>query len=325
MDRWFTHSYDSFLANRATTDRALQMMTLPTYYKKSPLRRAFCHLLPMTFALCIGAFAIMVLDHNLPQEVIWGKIIPPTVLPGQPVTFHFGLKKYTEYGGTIKRWVTDVHEQVFSLSDSPTVSDQVKEYGVEQEITKGFTVPCGMGTGFAMYHSTAYLHSWWNIVQRIFPVSHDFEYPFTVTAGRFDDACSLVGGGQQGVQGEPGAPGAPGGALPRARIIHKVWLEPTVMKAGSKFTVNFDVTINQVCPGETHWSLVRISDGMEVAKIIQPTRPTVLGFNHLTNTRMLPVDLPPGEYYYTATIYEFCGPERTTYMAATEHIPFTVH
>lgn len=301
------------------------MMTLTKYYQRSRLRRAVGHTIPFCVAVILGAFAIMVIDRNLPQEVIWGKIIPPVVLPGQPVTFHFGLKKYTEYGGTVKRWVTDVHEQVFPLSDSPTVSDQVKAYGVEKEITKDFIVPCGMGTGAAMYHSTAYLHSWWNIVQRWFPVSHQIDYPFVVQLGRYKDACALIGGsdvGQQGIQGIQGVPGV--AAPPRPRVIHKVWMEPTTLVPGETFVVHIDATINQICPGEVQWSLVRSSDGAEVAKIIQPTTPVKLGMNHITNKRVLPLTVLPGEYYYIASVHEFCGPDRTTFIASTEHIPFTV-
>ena len=184
-------------------------MTLAKYRRKSRVRRALCHLIPFVVAACVGATAIMVLDRNLPQEVIWGKIVPPTVLPGQPVTFHFGLRKFTEYGGVVTRWVTDANGQIFNLIPTPTVNDQVKDRGAEVEITKAFNVPCGMAVGDAKYHSITYLHSWWNLVQRVFPVQHEVVYPFTVKAGRYDNACSLTGGGQ-GIQGEPGEQGKTG-------------------------------------------------------------------------------------------------------------------
>ena len=303
------------------------MMTLTKYYQKSWLRRALCHFFPFCLATILGALAIMVLDRNLPQEVIWGKIIPPVVLPGQPVQFHFGLKKYTEYGGYLKRWVTDVHGQVFPLTDSPTVSDQVKTYGIEKEITKDFTVPCGMGVGEAAYHSTAYLHSWWNIMQRVYPVTHDVEYPFMVATGRYKEACALTVGGDVGRQGAQGIQGIPGEAAPvvlRPRVIHKVWLEPTTMVPGGKFVVHIDATINQICPGETQWSLIRTSDGVEVSKVVQATAPVTLGMNHIAHTRTLPLTVAPGEYYYTASVHEFCGPDRTTFIASSEHVPFTV-
>ena len=314
--------------------------------------RVFLHVAPATVALVIGALAIMILDRNLPQEIVWGKIIPPSALPGEPVKFHFGLKKYTEYSGTVKRWVTDVHGQVFPLSNSSTVSDQIKSIGVEQEITKDFSVPCGMAAGSAAYHSTAYLHSWWNVAQWIYPVSHDIAYSFIVKNGSYGNVCAVSGGagsGEQGIQGDrgatgaPGAPGAPGAGsgkqgiqgergatgaaapiVERPRIIHKTWIEPSVIKAGDKFTLHSDVTINQICPGESHWSVVHVSDGIEVATIIHPTKLVVLGFNRLSNVHIMPSDILPGDYYYTAMIYEFCGPDRTTFVATTEHIPFTV-
>lgn len=290
-------------------------------------RRVGCHLAPAITALILGAFAIMCMDRNLPQEVTWGKVVPPTVVAGQPVKFHFGLKKYTDYGGTLKRWITDSHGQIHPLTDSPTVNDQVKGYGVETEITKDFTVPCGIAVGSANYHSTAYVYAWWNLVQRVYPVSHDIAYEFNVQPGQWKNACGLTGGAGQGIQGIQGIPGPQGDAAPvvlRPRIIHKVWIEPTAMSPGGKFVVHIDATMNQLCPGETHWSIVRASDGVEVVNVTQPTVPTKLGENRLTNERTLPLTVLPGEYYYVASVHEFCGPDRTTYIVTTEHIPLTV-
>jgi hypothetical protein len=346
VGHWTTYSNDSYLANRAIHDRSRQMMTLPQYYKKPLWCRASRHIIPMIVALCIGAVAIMIVDRNLSQEVVWGKVVPPTVVAGQPVHFHFGLKKFSEYGGTVKRWVTDINGQVYPLSDSPTVSDKVKEYNVETEITKEFSVPCGIAVGRAAYHSTTSLYAWWNLVQRLYPVEHDIQYDFDVRVGQWKDAqgkeaCGLStnqglqgipgpqgqAGGEQGLQGTQGIQGIQGNTAPivvRPRVIHKVWIEPTALVPGQKFTVHIEATINQICPGEAHWSLVRTSDGAEVAKIVQPTAPTKLGMNNYTNTRIVPLAIPPGEYYYFASVNEFCGPDRTQFIATTEHIPFTV-
>jgi hypothetical protein len=165
-------------------------MTLASYRKKSPLRRAFCHILPFCFAVCIGALAIMAFDRNSPAQIVWGKIIPPIVVAGQPIEFHFDLIKFSDYGGTLKRWVTDAHGQVYPIVSTPTVSAEIKETGVEQEITKKFAVPCGIAVGEAAYHSTASVYSWWNIVQRFFPVDHNITYPFTVKFGTWAGACA---------------------------------------------------------------------------------------------------------------------------------------
>jgi hypothetical protein len=324
MGHWFAHGNDSYLADRATNDAA-PTMNLTDYYKRSRWSRALCHIIPMCVALCLGALAIMTIDRDGPVSVVWGKIIPPEVIAGQPVTFHYGSIRHHDYGGHIKRWVVDVHDQIFNLSDTGVSGDNLPMY-VEGEVVKKFDVPCGIAVGPATYHSDAALYAKWNFMQRLFPVHREIHYSFVVQNGSFDGVCAGHGPqqGTQGLQGVQGIPGEAAVLTPRPRVIRKVWLEPTIMTPGGKFTVNIDVTINQICPGETHWSIVRTSDGSEVSKIIQKTLPTTLGENHLANTWALSPDIPRGEYYYIATIYEFCGPDRTTYMATTEHIPFTV-
>jgi hypothetical protein len=279
----------------------------------------------MCVSLCIGAFAIMAIDRDDPVSVVWGKVIPPEVIAGQPVTFHYGSIRHHDYGGHIKRWVVDVHDQIFNLSDTGVSGDNLPMY-IAGEVVKKFDVPCGIAVGTATYHSDAALYAKWNFMQRLFPVHREIHYPFVVKNGSFDGVCAGNGPqqGTQGLQGVQGIPGEPAALIARPRIINKVWLDPIKMVPGEKFTLYIDATVNQICPGESHWSIVRASDGVEVSKVIQKTVTTTLGENHLSDTRALPPDLPVGTYYYSATIYEFCGPERTTYTATTEHIPFTV-
>ena len=317
-------------------------MNLPEYYRKTLFRRILCHILPMGVAAVIGAVAIMIVDREDPVSVLWGKVIPPVVTPGQVVTFHYGSIKHDEYGGNITRWIVDGRGLVFHLTDTGVSGDKLERYK-EGEVVKEFPVPCGISVGGATYHSEASLYKKWNLVQYMWPIKRHINYPFTVIQSPHNTACGftgdLGGGGQglQGVQGEPGKTGpaggaqgiqgiqgAPGAEAARPRIIHKVWIEPTTMVPGQKFAVHIDVTMNQLCPGETHWSIIRASDGVEVLNITQPTVPTKLGVNNLANTRTLPATVLPGEYYYIASVHEFCGPDRTTFIATTEHVPFTV-
>jgi hypothetical protein len=326
MARRLADSYGGDLADHATFYGASKM-TLNRYYQKPPWRRALCHFIPFAIAAVIGAIAIMAMDREFPLIIVWGKVVPPIVEPGQDVTFHYSAIKDSEYGGNVVRWIVDSKGVVFHLADTPTYGDRLK-LNVEGEVVKDFPVPCGIGVGSATYHSETALYKNWNLVQWLFPVKRHLEYPFVVKQGQHNAACGFnVGSGVPGIQGlkgEPGATGATGPAVVRPRTIHKVWIEPTVLTPGGKFVVHIDLTMGQLCPGETHWSLVRVSDGVEVSKVIQPTVPTKLGTNHIENTRVLPNTVPPGEYYYAATIYDFCGPDRTTFMSATEHIPLTI-
>jgi hypothetical protein len=110
----------------------------------------------------------------------------------------------------------------------------------------------------------------------------------------------------------------------RPRVVKDLWLEPTTVLSGRSFKAHLKVRINQLCPAEVHWSIVRVSDNEEVSKTVQPAITTKLGDNEFINTRMVPSTVPPGEYYYASTIYDFCGPDRTTFLAVTKHIPISV-
>jgi hypothetical protein len=310
MANWTAYDYDSYLANRARDNNVASTMTLRQYYKKPPWRRALCHILPMGLALCVGALAIMAIDRDDPVAISWGKIVPPEVVAGQPITFHYGSIRHHDYGGTIKRWIVDVHGQVFNLSETGVSGDKLP-MNVEGEVVKDFVVPCGIAVGAAEYHADSALYSKWNFVQRLFPVHREIKYPFIVLNGAFDDAC-------------PGRTAQEAVPLPQARVINKVWIEPTTLHPGGQFVVHVNATINQLCPGETHWSLIRKADGVEVLKVIQPTTPTKIGENSFEATRLLPSTVPPGEYFYFASIYDYCGPNRATFLATTQHIPLTV-
>ena len=114
-------------------------------------------------------------------------------------------------------------------------------------------------------------------------------------------------------------------ALPeRPRVIQDIWIEPTTILPGRSFKVHLKVHINESCPAEVHWALVRVSDNVEVLAARIPAVPTKLGDNELTNARTVAPSVAPGEYYYTSTIYDFCGPERITFIASTKHVPISV-
>lgn len=176
----------------------------------------FSHVLPALIALFIGANAIAVLDRSLPFVQTWGRIVPPTVLAGQVVEFHFELYKIAAYGGTVHRWIVDAHGIVSNLKDGPTSSDGLP-FNKATEVVKKFPVPCGISVGPAMYHSDTELYVWWNLVQRfIWPLHNEVQYGFTVAPGYASGECahgvSKDGNkvGPAGPQGVPGPQGPPG-------------------------------------------------------------------------------------------------------------------
>lgn len=110
----------------------------------------------------------------------------------------------------------------------------------------------------------------------------------------------------------------------RPRIIVEVSLEPTVLLPGRSFNVHIETIINEVCPGEVLWALIRQSDNTEVFSSLTSTRPSKLGKNIEIIPRLIPPSIAPGKYFYVATIYDYCGPQRAAYVAVTKRIPFTV-
>ena len=145
----------------------------------------------MCLATCIGALAIMAMDRNSPVTGSWGRVIPPVVFAGQQVTFHYGSIRHHDYGGTIKRWIVDVHGQVFTLSETGVFGNDLP-IDKEGEIVKKFNVPCGIATGPANYYSDAALYAKWNFVQRLFPIHREIHYAFTVKPGVLEGTCPTV-------------------------------------------------------------------------------------------------------------------------------------
>ena len=213
------------MATGATSDPAhtnsARKMThqLPQPYRwcaSSMFRTVLCHAAPALIALCIGALSIMIVDRSLPFTQTWGKIVPPIVMAGQEVTFHFELYRHTSYGGTVQRWIVDSKGVIFTLKDTGTVND-IAPLDQAKEIIKSFPVPCGIGTGPAMYHSNAQVYTWWNLVQRFFwPVEAHVNYPFTVKPGFYDNACAHINE-QAGPTGPTGPAGPAGPAGPQGK------------------------------------------------------------------------------------------------------------
>lgn len=176
----------------------------------------FYHVIPALVALFIGANAIAVIDRSLPFVQTWGHIVPPTVVAGQEVSFHFELYKIASYGGTIHRWIVDAHGIIFNLKDTPTTGD-ILPFNKATEVVKKFPIPCGISIGPAVYHSDTETYVWWNLVQRfIWPLHNEVHYPFTVVPGYASGECShgvTEDGnkvGPAGPQGIPGPQGPPG-------------------------------------------------------------------------------------------------------------------
>lgn len=190
-----------------------QRPTLREYYLRPLWRRALCHIFPMTAAALFGVFLIQLTNRSNPVDINWGKIIPPNVVAGQPVTFHFGLTRHADYGGKIQRWIVDARGLVFALTDSLIVG-ATQPLDKEIEIVKAFPIPCGISVGAASYHSSTQLWADMNVVQRWFwPVKRELQYPFIVTPGSFPNSCALAGPqGEQGDKGEQGVKGSQGPA-----------------------------------------------------------------------------------------------------------------
>jgi hypothetical protein len=151
---------------------------------------SYFRVLPALVSLFIGACTIMVIDRSLPFVQTWGRIVPPTVMAGQTVTFHFELYKLSSYGGPIHRWIVDAHGVIFNLKDAPTTSDQLP-FNQPTEVVKNFPIPCGISVGPATYRSDAEVYTWWNLVQRfIRPLHNEVHYAFTVTPGNAPGKCS---------------------------------------------------------------------------------------------------------------------------------------
>jgi hypothetical protein len=93
------------------------------------------------------------------------------------------------------------------------------------------------------------------------------------------------------------------------RIINKITLEPTILLAGKPFVTHVNVTLNQLCPYEVRWSLVRQSDNLEVVRIIEPIKqpPAEIGTQDLPPfNRYVPSSVQPGEYKYLAEVADLC-------------------
>lgn len=212
----FAYSNGDYMADRKF-DCGAHKMTLTKYYQRPLWRRALGHILPFCVALCIGALAIMTVDRRLPNAIVWGKIIPPAVLAGETIEFHYGEIKHTDYSGHVHRWIVDAKGIVYNLTDVPTIGEHIPTLGIEREVVRAFPVPCGISVGAAMYHSHVDMWAWWNLVQRIFPVTRDVTFPFSVKPGTYGDTCGLGTQGprgQQGEQGQQGVQGPPGRAAP---------------------------------------------------------------------------------------------------------------
>lgn len=92
-----------------------------------------------------------------------------------------------------------------------------------------------------------------------------------------------------------------------ARVIEDIWIEPTSQSPGRSFTVHIKVFMNQICTTSVQWSLVRVNDNEIVSQSIQPGKPTVLGESIIVNDRLIPSNVPDGDYTYQSTVLDTCG------------------
>lgn len=98
------------------------------------------------------------------------------------------------------------------------------------------------------------------------------------------------------------------------RIVNSITIEPTILLAGKPFNAHINVTLNKLCPYEVRWSLVRVWDGLEIVRIIEPIKqpPDALGPQDLpTVQRYVPSSVAPGEYKYVSEVADICGQGHT--------------
>lgn len=109
------------------------------------------------------------------------------------------------------------------------------------------------------------------------------------------------------------------------RIVGAITIEPSILLPGKQFTAHIGVTLNRLCPYEVHWSLVRRSDNVEVAKIIEPVKqpPANLGLQELIVTRYIPLSVLPGDYQYISEVFDLC-PNGQTYTSVRRHADITI-
>lgn len=110
------------------------------------------------------------------------------------------------------------------------------------------------------------------------------------------------------------------------RVVNSVSIEPSILLAGSKFKAHINVTLNRACPYEVHWSLVRMSDGVEAVKVIEPIKPApaALGTQDLpASDRFVPDKIVPGDYKYVSEVYDMC-PDGHTFTSVRHDVPITI-
>lgn len=98
------------------------------------------------------------------------------------------------------------------------------------------------------------------------------------------------------------------------RIVNSITIEPSILLAGKPFTARINVTLNKLCPYEVRWSLVRVADGLEVVRIIEPIKqpPAETGKQDLPPVqRYVPSSVAPGEYKYVSEVADICGQGHT--------------
>jgi len=105
------------------------------------------------------------------------------------------------------------------------------------------------------------------------------------------------------------------------RVVNSITIEPSVLFAGKPFNAHINVTLNKLCPYEVRWSLVRIADGLEVVRIIEPVKqpPAELGRQDLpTVQRYVPASVAPGAYKYVSEVADICG-QGHTYLSVRKN------
>lgn len=110
------------------------------------------------------------------------------------------------------------------------------------------------------------------------------------------------------------------------RIVNSIALEPTILLAGKPFKAHINVTLNRLCPYEVHWSFVRKSDGLEVAKIVEPVKqpPAELGTQDLPDAvRYVPIEVGPGYYQYVSEVFDLCA-DGHTYTSVRRNVDITI-
>lgn len=95
------------------------------------------------------------------------------------------------------------------------------------------------------------------------------------------------------------------------RVTLAIHLDPTTVHPGDHFKVYAHVRINKLCGREIiHWTITREGTGVAAVEVVeQAPNAEPLGDSDIIHDKFVPADTAPGDYDYSATIFDDCGPD----------------